>query len=609
MVERLQCCLINAVSDAGVDINKSIKYSHHLNLLAFIPGLGLRKAESLRQMVQRSVGHIDSRESLLTHKFVGKNVWNNCCGFIKIKARGDQDNPLENTRIHPECYLMYDFAPKICADALGCESNPSRYSDTVSRLMKSVRHDLEKRISKFPEWLDLWEKGKPEYFLDQVDSTLQISHSKISVELQDCLFTLLLDEYVQELENRGKGKRRIQFEQIKEELRYPWLDLRKPQQSLSAAELFDIIYGESSYSLFVGLKTGFTVLETQDQTYYEGRDNNIRRRQRATVKIDAGIKGYINSNEISDDDYSNQLQLSEKLKVGDTLVGTIIGIYKDKFYVELSIKPSLLDKGEVWWMENRNIEIRARRFFEQLGKSPLNLFDEYFNEKEALTIAQSEEQSRIRNQAQALNTLSSNQTKPISKESGGNSINARVIYHPLFANVTFKEAEEKLKREKKGAGAVVIRPSSRGFNYLSLTWAFQENMFKHIIIEEHGKRPNDLGLGARLIIRDDNCTYEYSDLDELYAMYIEPLNDLVSAMTKHLKFRFGSAEEVEALMREESRNQPGRIPYFIRLDKEKPGSFILTWLPGRTSQSKLIRVELTPKVLSCCLLVLFYSPF
>lgn len=597
VVERLQACLLNAVADFGVDLNKAIKFDHHANLLAFIPGLGLRKADSLRQQILRSTGYVESREVLLTNKFLGKVVWNNCCAFLKIKSRNAIENPLEMTRIHPECYLMYDFAPKICADALAVDCNPSRYSDIVVKLMKSVRHDLEKRIHKFPEWLDRWQRGKPEYYIEGEESSMTVSNGhSISIELQDCLSTLLLEEFVQELENRGKGKRRIQFEHIKEELRYPWLDLRKPMQSVSTSELFDLLYGESQYSLYVGLKTGFTVQEIQDQTFYESENNNIRRRQRAIVKTDSGIKGFIHANEVFDDDRYDYSKLSDVLKVGDHMVGTIVSISKDKFSVDISLIPSILERSETWWMRNRFTDMRAKRYWEQMGKNPSFLFDRYFNEKEALQLSAANDELPLPN-GETVSNMWKNKGG-IGKAATEAGITSRVVYHPLFVNTDFRGAEEKLRNERKGAGAVLVRPSSRGNNFLALTWAFQENWFKHINIEEQGKRPNELGLGSKLIIRDENFTYEFADLDELYVTFIEPMNDLVSTMTKHRSFRYGTPDEVEQAMRDELKQQPGRIPYYVRFDPQKPGVFVLTWLSlsaNSTSQIKTLKIDVQPK--------------
>lgn len=585
-------------------MNKAIKYEHHSQLLAFLPGFGLRKAEAFRQRVQRMSTAIESREALLIQKLTGRVVWNNICGFLKItgKNKGFVENPLENTRIHPECYLMYDFAPKICADALGLESNPAKYSEIVLKLMKSVRGDLEKRVKKFPEWLDKWANGKPEYFLDGSDQHMYINSSKISIELFDCLQNLLLDEYVHELEVRGKGKRRIQFEHIKEELRYPWLDLRKPLEVVSQPELFDLIYGESQHSLYVGLKVGCVVQDVSDQTF-EGRDELLKRRQRAIVKTDNGIKGFISLYEVSDESVHSDSNLSDKLSPGQHLTATVIGIARDKFFLDLSLKPSVMEHSESWWLENRALDHRAKKYWEQLGRDPERLFDRYFKESAALDIVKKNEvSSRMPTQ-----TTTSYSGAPvahrISGANSGASSFSRVIYHPLFANLDFKGAEEKLKREGKSAGAVVIRPSSKGVNFLALTWAFQENWFKHINIQEEDKRPGDLGLGARLIIQEDNLTYEFSDLDELYKFYIEPLNEFVSAMTKHKNFRPGTPDSVEREMRELLKSQPNRIPYMIRFEPGKPGVFMLTWLfvnQSRSTQIKTLKIGVSPSVTYFC---------
>jgi transcription elongation factor SPT6 len=53
----------------------------------------------------------------------------------------------------------------------------------------------------------------------------------------------------------------------------------------------------------------------------------------------------------------------------------------------------------------------------------------------------------------------------------------------------------------RGIGEVIIRPSTKGANYLSITWAFQEGWFKHIEVEEKDKRPGDQGLGRVLIVK------------------------------------------------------------------------------------------------------------
>ena len=73
----------------------------------------------------------------------------------------------------------------------------------------------------------------------------------------------------------------------------------------------------------------------------------------------------------------------------------------------------------------------------------------------------------------------------------------RQVKHPLFFNCSdYKAAEQKLRDENKGVGEMLIRPSSKGANMLTITWAFQENWFRHIGVEEHNKRDGGMGLGA-----------------------------------------------------------------------------------------------------------------
>lgn len=110
--------LIDAVCEVGVDLNKAVANDHCGALLAFVGGLGLRKADALRKNISRSIRQVDSRNTLLVKKLLGVIVWTNAAGFLRICGTGiaeeEMEFPLDNTRIHPECYITHDFAPKIC---------------------------------------------------------------------------------------------------------------------------------------------------------------------------------------------------------------------------------------------------------------------------------------------------------------------------------------------------------------------------------------------------------------------------------------------------------------------------------------------------------------
>jgi hypothetical protein len=121
------------------------------------------------------------------------------------------------------------------------------------------------------------------------------------IDLPDKLSKLQLAQYAEELEAAGKGKtgdylircqldtgkRLQQFETIIREIRFPWLDMRPPLREPETNELFNLISGESDYSLYAGLRVGCKILET--------RGNAV------TLVIDNGLRGFARISNISDE--------------------------------------------------------------------------------------------------------------------------------------------------------------------------------------------------------------------------------------------------------------------------------------------------------------------
>jgi transcription elongation factor SPT6 len=132
---------------------------------------------------------------------------------------------------------------------------------------------------------------------------------------------------------------------------------------------------------------------------------------------------------------------------------------------------------------------------------------------------------------------------------------------------------------------------------LTITWAFQDNWFKHIDVEELDKKEGSLGLSNKLVIREKDMEGEiFSDLDEIYARYIEPMNDFVSSMVSNKCFHTGSPTEVEATLEQDSIKNPNRIPYFIRFEPGFPGVFILTWyIQASTNKVKTLKIVVRPQ--------------
>jgi transcription elongation factor SPT6 len=645
LLRSMECKLVDAVCEVGVDLNTAVAHPHRAAMLAFVGGLGLRKADVLRMAIRRSAaGIVMSRSDLLTRKMLDKVVWTNAVGFLKITnpnaADEDEDENaferLDNTRIHPECYITYNIALKICVDALDMELSTVRTTAdrnaAVHQIMWKSKDVLNKRIKKTPQWLDLWEHGRPHpdaVVSERRDPSLtlpQPSSAPVGVELPDALYRLMLDEYAGDLVAQGMGRRRLQMEHIKDELRYPWLDLRPSCRSISAAELFSLLTNESDYSLFVGLKVGCTIIEISDKTFSDSSDGSfsVRRQQRAIAKLDSGnLRAVINATDITDQRVElESFNMSDYIRVGSHIVAVVVGVSKDKLQVDLSVKPSHMAMNEAAWLRARNTDRNAIRWWQNncVGRNPSKLFDPSFQEESALEIYSASEATATSeaeklaaqylaestggmfarpmagNGGDMASDAGKQQPNSVSGSDGGIQKMRRVV-HPQFANVDYKEAEKKLKAEGKGAGAIIVRPSSKGTDWLTVTWAFQDGIYKHIAVKENNKRPGDLGLGTELMV--ESWDEPFSDIDHLFVMYIEPMNDLVFSMKKHIKFLNKTYEEVVETMRADLAANPQRIPYYLCFDKENVGSFLLTWMsPNQNSANpvKKQRIVVQPNV-------------
>lgn len=607
VLKQLEKCVVNAVCDIGVDLNEICRHDHAVTLLAFVAGLGLRKAQALRRSVQ-SAGFIESRDYLRKQNLLGPKVWTNAIGYIRITnlqniKRGDGSsflptfklNPLDNTRIHPD---VYQIAQRICADALEVENDPASIHKTVQTILATVKKELEKKsiLESFNQWLSLWNFGYPKAVtLEDSISNPNRSSKRPVLELNDVLSSLVLDEYVRDLENSTNTKLTIHVEQIKHELRFPWLDLRFPLTSLSPNKLFDLITNETQNTLYVGLKTGCTILDI------EGSVDDSSSKQRAKVKLDNGLKGSISIYDVIDSRIENGMKLEDYLSIGSYIVAVVIGINKDKFSVQLSVKPSVVEKNEAWWIRNRFNDRYIKDYFEKtLAKDISTLFDRNFDLETALNSYEKQENaldketklSAAINNSMKVGNSSPSQAPVVAK----NRIFSRVIDHPLFANVDFATAESRLRG--KGAGAAIIRPSSKGPDYLTITWAFQENLFKHISIHEVGKVAGNLGVSGALYVQEEDLKTPYSDLDELHAMYIQPMNEYVAMIIRDRHFALGSPDEVNAKMRQQLTKDPNHLPYFFRFEPNKPGTFVLTWLGALNPNAEIhsMKIDIRPYV-------------
>jgi len=130
--------------------------------------------------------------------------------------------------------------------------------------------------------------------------------------------------------------------------------------------------------------------------------------------------------------------------------------------------------------------------------------------------------------------------------------------------------------ESKLQGELVIRPSSKGTDHLTITWKVYEDIYFHIDIQELDK-PNEQALGATLVIQNSGSRFE--DLDEIIARFVDPMVQYSKSIIAFQAFRFGDEKEIDDLLQIEKSQNRNKIPYFLSFAKT-PGIFIFSYLPN-----------------------------
>ncbi|CAN6354813.1 unnamed protein product [Urochloa humidicola] len=335
-------------------------------------------------------------------------------------------------------------------------------------------------------------------------------------EKPDHLRSLIIDEYIKSISEEYRKKETLR--DIKRELLSGFKDWRTLYTEPSPDEEFWMLSGETEDTISEGRIVQVTVRNIQE--------NKI------ICTFDSGLKAIVMADNYSDEGFDPE---SSQLHEGDVLTGKIRNVNKNRFMVYLTCKAS---------------EMRRRPF--SIGAQ-----DPYYHEQD-MTSQTREDKARKQKE------LAKKHFKP------------RMIVHPHFQNLTAEEAMQFLS--DKEPGEKVIRPSSRGPSFLTLTLKIFDGVLAHKEISEGGKDHKDitslLRLGKTLTI--DNETFE--DLDEVIDRYVDPLVGHLKSMLSYRKFRKGLKTEVDELLRAEKAENPMRIVYSFGISHEHPGTFILSYI-------------------------------
>uniref|UniRef100_A0A3Q4B8K3 Transcription elongation factor SPT6 n=1 Tax=Mola mola TaxID=94237 RepID=A0A3Q4B8K3_MOLML len=538
LLSALYCEFINRVNEVGVDVNKAIAHSHTQSLVQYVCGLGPRKGSHLLKILKQNNTRLENRTQLVTMCHMGPKVFINCAGFIKIDTAslGDSTDSyievLDGSRVHPE---TYEWARKMAVDAL-------EYDESA-------------------------EDANPAGALEEI------------LENPERLKDLDLDAFAEELERQGYGNKGITLYDIRAELSCRYKDLRVAYRVPNTEEVFNLLTKETPETFYIGklitsVVTGIAHRRPQGESYDQAIRNDATGLWQCPFcqqdnfpelsevwnhfdsgscpgqaigvrsRLDNGVQGFIPTKFLSDKVVKHP---EERVKVGMTVHCRIMKIDIEKFSVDLTCRTSdLMDKANEW-------------------KLPKDSYYDFDTESED----QKHEEELKKKQ----------QRTPYIK---------RVIAHPNFHNISFNQAEKMM--ETLDQGDLIIRPSSKGENHLTVTWKVADGIYQHVDVREEGKE-NAFSLGHTLWINNE----EFEDLDEITARYIQPMASFARDLLGHKYFQEcngGTKEKMEELLIRTKREKPTFIPYFISACKDLPGKFILGYQPR--GKPRIEYVTITP---------------
>ncbi|KAK6102088.1 SH2 domain family protein [Brugia pahangi] len=526
---------INRVNEVGVDVNRCLEYSHTSYLLQFVCGLGPRKAVHLLKILKQNDNLLESRTKLVTLCRMGPKVFMNSAGFIKIDTAKVSERTdayvevLDGSRVHPE---TYEWARKMAVDALEIDDA----ADPTSALEEILQNP-------------------------------------------DKLKDLDLDAFAEELARQGFGNKSITLYDIRAELNHRYKDLRIPYESPSAERIFTMLTKETSDSigkLVMGRVMHIVYRKPRDpaerervppirdertgqwkcQYCYKPDFNNTNEVWQhidscpgqpvgVKVRFDSGITGFIPNKYLSDRPDSF-VDPSERVRRNQPIYCRILELDPDKFSATCSCRSSDL-RG----LQPQNSE-----------------FDRYFDKLKCQD--DDEKDKKLREQRKIVTYFVK-----------------RVISHPSFHNVTFKDAERMLQKFEQGEA--IIRPSSKSVSHLTVTWKVADGIYQHIDIKEEGKQ-HQFSLGKTLLIG----TEEFEDLDEILARHIQPMAALARDVLSHKYYLDGKRAEdrdaIEGYLFDEKKRNPQRIPYTLTPSQDYPGKFVISYLPRNKARHEYMTV-------------------
>lgn len=367
--------IITAVNQIGVDINLVVLNEWLSWSLQFVSGLGPRKAKATLNAIIKSGGAVQARREIMDLSNMGKVVFSNCAGSLRIVEHanvvGENDfEPIDGTRIHPE---DYELVRELAKSALG----------------QSILEE--------------------ELMIDKLFNDPSVLH-KVDADI-----------LAAEMESRMQVKKHTNFMDVILEIQHPYRDMRRQWQKPTTAQIFNYLAGESASFL----RRGRLVQATVKFVY---RDFVV------VVLDESGIPGFIDHFDVSDQNLGFN-EVRDLLQPGASLTARIVDILPQGkslddigpsrlAFVQLCTRGSVLQNNAAYEQE-----LEARDLFYSSAKTEQEVAAERAQRQRAAEIAKQKDKtfSRLVNH----NMFQNRDVKEVDLEFQGNGSQGDFLFTPV----------------------------------------------------------------------------------------------------------------------------------------------------------------------------------
>lgn len=560
LLRKYERILSTSVAEVGVDLNSACKHDHLHGLLTFVPGLGPRKAASLKHSMDRIGGVVASRKEILEKRLVGPVVYNNAVAFLRFRdideLSGQYLHPLDDTRLHPDVYARNNWATKIAIDALELDSGETLSSGDEERAWSAIRDIMQDSRN---EVKNLYHATKAEWERSY-GHTFNVGgwDPKVNVPLdswRDKVDELDLETFADIIEDQTKQKWLSHLTMIKWEFRMPFEDPRKPMDPLDRERLFRLLTGETDQTLCPGKEVTGKVARISDFG--------------AHLKLEGDVPAFIPLRNLAD----GHVESAEDIvQVGTVVTAVVTEVKKDHMSVDLSLKLDDFRKDPTSWPRPES----------------LPELDMAFDRTAAMNIEKGKSKEREERLSAARKVATGEMDKSELQSASKNKriMKRRACAHPAFRNGNTDEiTKELLDGGEFKIGEALIRPSSKNADVLAVHWLVRPGVIKVIEVKEEDK-DNDASIGNILKIKDE----AYGSIDELIARYIGPMNERVEDLIGHRKFLQLPEADVDEKLRTMKRENSGGVFYFLCWNEKYPGYCSLRFILNQTPRNHPIGI-------------------